>query len=47
MERYEEIERSIITVYRKKIWSNFIKGIKEFEMVQQSYDLIKKKKKRK
>lgn len=35
MERYEEIEKSIITTYRKKIWSKFIKGIKEFEMVQE------------
>ena len=35
MERYEEIEKSITTTYRKKIWSQFIKGIKEFEMVQE------------
>jgi len=35
MERYEEIEKSIITTYRKKIWSQFIKGIKEFNMVQE------------
>ena len=35
MERYEEIEKSITTVYRKKIWSKFIKGIKEFDMVQE------------
>ena len=34
MERYEEIEKSIVTTYRKKIWSKFIKGIKEFEMIQ-------------
>ena len=35
MEKYKEVEKSIITTYRKKIWSNFIKGIKEFEMVQE------------
>ena len=35
MERYQEIEKSIITTYRKKIWSQFIKGIKEFDMVQE------------
>ena len=35
MERYEEIERTIIKKYRKKIWSRFIKGIQEFEMVQE------------
>lgn len=34
MERYEEIERSIIKSYYKKIWTKFIKGIKEFDMVQ-------------
>ena len=34
MERYEEIERSIVTTYRTKIWTKFIKGIKEFEMIQ-------------
>lgn len=34
MEKYIEIERSIITSYRKKIWTKFIKGIKEFEMIQ-------------
>lgn len=35
MERYEEIERSIVTSYRKKIWTEFIKGIKEFEMIKE------------
>ena len=34
MERYEEIERTIITSYRKKIWNKFIKGIKEYDMIQ-------------
>ena len=34
MERYKEIERSIITKYRGKIWSKFIKGITEFKMIQ-------------
>lgn len=35
MERYEEIERTIITNYRKKIWTKFIKGITEFDMIQE------------
>ena len=35
MEKYEQIEKSIVTTYRKRIWSKFIKGIKEFEMVQE------------
>lgn len=34
MERYKEIERSIITTYRKSIWAKFIQGIQEFNMVQ-------------
>ena len=34
MEKYEEIERSIITSYRKKIWTKFLKGITEFEMLK-------------
>ena len=35
MERYEEIEKSIITTYRKGIWGKFIKGFKEFNMVEE------------
>ena len=35
MERYQEIERSIITKYRKMIWSRFLKGCKEFELVNE------------
>jgi len=30
---YEEIEKSIVTTYRKKIWTKFVKGVKEFEMI--------------
>ena len=36
MERYQEIERSIITNYRNKIWAKFIKGITEYKMIQES-----------
>lgn len=35
MERYQEIERSIITNYRKRIWTKFIRGITEFNMIQE------------
>lgn len=35
MERYKEIEKSIITTYRKKIWQKFVKGINEFEMIEE------------
>lgn len=34
MEKYKEIERSIITKYRKSIWNRFIGGIKDYEMIQ-------------
>ena len=31
----KEIERSIIKTYRKELWSSFIKGIKEYELLQE------------
>lgn len=34
MERYKEIERTIITKYRRKLWSPFIKAIKEYELIK-------------
>src|SRR5699024_3841398 len=30
-----EIERSIIKKYRKKLWSNFVKAIKEFKLINE------------
>ena len=35
MERYQEIERSIITKYRKPLWSTFISGINEYKLIQE------------
>jgi tRNA 2-thiocytidine biosynthesis protein TtcA len=35
MERYQEIERSIIKKYRKTVWRKFIEGVKEFELVNE------------
>lgn len=35
MERYKEIEREIITKYRRGIWSKFVKAIKEFELIKE------------
>ena len=35
MERYQEIERSIITKYRKPLWKRFIKGVNEYKMIQE------------
>lgn len=34
MERYKEIERSIIKRYRSKIWGKFVKAVKEFKMIE-------------
>lgn len=35
MERYREIERSIIKRYRKTIWRPFIRGIQDYELIQE------------
>ena len=34
MEKYKEIERSIIKKYRKDIWSKFIKAVQEYELIK-------------
>lgn len=34
MEKFKEIERSIITTYRARIWSKFTKAINEFNLVE-------------
>lgn len=34
MEKYKEIERSIIKRYRKAIWNNFVGGVKEYELIK-------------
>ena len=36
MEKYEEIERSIIKKFRKEIWRGFIKGIKKYELIKEN-----------
>ena len=33
MERYKEIERSIIKTYRSRLWAPFIRAIKEYQLV--------------
>ena len=35
MERYEEIEKTITKRFRKEIWSKFVKGIIEYEMISE------------
>lgn len=36
MERYREIEKSIIKKFRKEIWSKFVKAVKEYELIQEN-----------
>ena len=36
MEKYKEIERSIITTYRKDIYSKFTKAIRDFELINEN-----------
>ena len=36
MEQFKEIERTIITKFRKDIWSKFIKGINEYKMIKEN-----------
>ena len=36
MEKYKEIERSIIKKYRKEIWSKFVKAVQEYELIQEN-----------
>lgn len=34
MEKYREIEKSIIKKYRKEIWSKFVKGVKDYNLIK-------------
>lgn len=36
MEKYKEIERSIIKKYRKEIWSKFTKAIKDYKLIDEN-----------
>ncbi|MDE5538867.1 MAG: tRNA 2-thiocytidine biosynthesis protein TtcA, partial [Bacilli bacterium] len=36
MERYKEIERSIIKKYRKGIWGKFVKAVQDYELIQEN-----------
>ncbi len=35
LEKYQEIERSIIKKYRKPIWTNFVGAVKEYELISE------------
>lgn len=36
MEKYKEIERSIIKKYRKEIWSKFVKAVGDYELIKEN-----------
>jgi len=36
MDEYKEIERSIITKYRKTIWSRFVKAVQDYELIKEN-----------
>ena len=40
MEKYKEIERSIIKKYRKEIWSKFIKAVQEYELIKENDNIM-------
>lgn len=40
MEKYKEIERSIIKTYRKDIWSKFIKAVKNYELINENDSIM-------
>ncbi|MBR1818429.1 MAG: tRNA 2-thiocytidine biosynthesis protein TtcA, partial [Bacilli bacterium] len=35
MERYQEIERSLITRFRKNIWSKFVSSVQDYELINE------------
>lgn len=36
MERYKEIEKSIIKKYRKEIWARFVKAVKDYKLIEEN-----------
>ena len=40
MEKYQEIERSIIKKYRKDIWSKFVKAINEYKLIEENDNIM-------
>lgn len=40
MEEYKQIERSIITKYRKDIWSKFVKAVKEYKLINEKDNIM-------
>lgn len=40
MEKYKEIERSIIKKYRKEIWSKFVKAIQDYKLIKENDNVM-------
>jgi len=40
MEKYQEIERSLITKYRKTIFSKFVKGVADYELIKENDNIM-------
>ena len=40
MEKYQEIERSIIKKFRKDIWAKFIASVQEYELIKENDSIM-------
>lgn len=40
MEKYKEVERSIIKKFRKEIWSKFVKAVQEYELISENDNIM-------
>lgn len=40
MKKYEKIEHSIITTYRKEIWSKFVKAINQYKLIEDNDSIM-------
>ena len=40
MKKFEQVEHSIITTYRKEIWSKFAKAIREYDLIQDGDNIM-------
>ena len=40
MEKYKEIERSIIKKFRNDIWSKFVKGVSDYELIKENDNIM-------
>lgn len=40
MEKYQEIERSIIKKFRKEIWARFVKAVQEYRLIEENDNIM-------